>query len=141
MYRLKLIAALAGATGMAGAAWAATAPAPSQTPASVMVFDQAPASNKIGVKYVYLPEDGYAAVYHSDDSGRPTGNAIGYAKLPAGDHRDIKIELKEGPKSGEKLWVTLYRDADNAPDFDPGKGDVAYWSAEAKPWENNFEIR
>lgn len=141
MIRVALISAVAGATGFASMALAAPAPSSSATPASIMVFDQAASGNAISVKYLYLPEDGYAAVYRSGDSGRPVGSPLGFAKLSKGDHRDIKLELKDGPKSGEKLWVTLYRDADNAPEFDPGNGDVAYWSAENKPWEHQFKIR
>lgn len=141
MFRIAVVSALAGVTGMAGVAVAATAPSASNTPASIMVFDQAAKDQKIGVKYIYLPENGYAAVYRSDDSGRPSGEAIGYAKLLAGDHRDVRIELKDGPAAGEKLWVTLYRDGDDAPEFSPGKGDVALWSVDQKPWEHQFEIR
>lgn len=141
MSRIALISALAGITGLAGAAVAATNSASSPTPPSVLVFDQSSSENKVSVKYLYLPENGYAAVYKSDANGRPSGTAIGYAKLPAGDHRDVKIKLTEGPKSGETLWVSLYRDADNSQNFDPGNGDVAIWSPDGKPWENQFKIQ
>lgn len=107
MIRVALISAVAGATGFASMALAAPAPSSSATPASIMVFDQAASGNAISVKYLYLPEDGYAAVYRSGDSGRPVGSPLGFAKLSKGDHRDMKLELKVGPKSGEKLWVTL----------------------------------
>lgn len=140
MLRKSFIAALVGVTGSVGAA-VATTEIPTQTPPSALAFDQKLSGNSIGMSYVYLPEDGYAAIYRSDKNGRPTGAAIGVSALTAGAHRDVKVELKETPKAGERLWVSLYKDSDKKPGFDTGKGDQAFWTKDNKPWEGQLEIK
>lgn len=108
---------------------------------SALVRDQQARDQSITIDYLYLPQNGYAAVYQSDDQGVSSGAPIGQTSLNAGDHRGINIDLSEQPKSGQKLWISLYRDADGRPTFDPGKGDVAVWSKGQLPTENAFVVR
>jgi hypothetical protein len=95
---------------------------------SALICDQKPNSRSITVDYVYLKKNGYVVVYHSDAHGKPTGFPIGNVSLKAGGHQYINVTLNEQPKSSEKLWVSLYKDANGKPTFDPGKGDDALYA-------------
>jgi len=108
---------------------------------SALICDQQPNSQSIIIDYVYLKENGYVVVYQSDAHGKPTGIPIGNVSLEAGDHRDINVALNEQPKSGEKLWVSLYKNADGKPSFDPGEVNIALWSKDQQPAESAFMVR
>ena len=129
-----------GVAGVPIAAHAATSEG-STTPPSVMAFNQSAGSKSIVVDYAYLPENGYVAVYKSDEAGKPTGEPIGYTQAKQGDHRQFEIELKEAPAKGDRLWVALYKDADQDPSFKPGAGDKPVWSKSDLPAENMFELK
>ena len=124
-------------------AWVAAAStsafANSNAPPSVVVFDQPIAGKSVDVAYVMLPTNGYVAVYSTDATGKPIREAIGTAQLKVGDHRNVKITLNDQPKSGQKLWISLYSDTDGKAGFDP-KADLAIWQA-SLPSENAFLVR
>lgn len=129
------IATLIG-LGAAGAAIAATSPAGEP---SVLVLDQKLQNGQVMIDYANLPAKGYIAIYGSDDKGQPSGPPIGSVAVAPGDHRNVKVMLDRAPKSGERLWASLYTDADNTPQFTPGKGDTPVWSK--LPAENAFTVR
>lgn len=131
------LATLLGAGALAMSVQAATA----GTNPSALVFDQQAKNKSIAIEYVYLPEKGYAAVYRSGEEGKPSGAPIGNVSLDAGDHRKINVTLNEQPKSGETLWISLYKDADGKPTFDPGEGDEAIWSKGQLPSSSAFVVR
>ncbi len=130
---------LAGLAIATVASVAAAAAAHAQGEPSVTVFDQAAAGNAIKVHYVNLPAKGYVAVHAADGNGKPIAAPVGTAELAAGDHRDVKITLKEAPKPGQRMWVSLHQDSDNKPGFDPAV-DKAVWG-QALPEENAFTVR
>lgn len=54
------------------------------TDPSLIVFDQRNAGKAVSFSYVYLPFDGYVAVYGSDADGKVAGDALGTCRsLPA----------------------------------------------------------
>ncbi len=117
-----------------------TANAATGTPPSVVVFDQALGGTKaVDVAYAFLPSKGYVAVLPSDEAGNPIRKPIGTAEVGGGDHRNVKITLADPPKSGQKLWIALYRDADSKAGFDPS-GDKAIWD-DKLPSENAFMVK
>lgn len=109
-----------------------------QTDPSVIVFDQKSTGKAVSFSYVYLPSDGYVAVYGSDADGKRTGDVLGYVPLAAGDHRNVSVELGKDLKSGMTLWGSLYQDLDGDKKLDKGK-DTAFWP-DGKPLENRFNI-
>lgn len=129
------LAALLGTGALFGGAQAAT------TDASALVLDQAAANKTVSIDYVYLPQDGYVAIYRSDETGIPSGPPIGSANLAAGDHRAVEVPLSAQLQSGERLWVSLYHDADGTPTFEPGTGDQPIWSKDQQPSESGFVVR
>lgn len=129
------IATLIG-LGAAGAAIAATGPAGEP---SVLVFDQKIQNGQVTVDYANLPAKGYVAIYGSDEKGQRSGQPIGSVAVAPGDHRNVKVTLSEMPKAGQRLWASLYTDADNTQQFTPGKGDAPVWSK--LPAENAFTVR
>lgn len=131
------VAAVVAAAAMLMSAYAAI----SATDPSALVLDQRAKNQSISIDYIYLPENGYVAIYNSDEQGRPSGPAIGHANLNAGDHRGVEVKLSEQLKSGERLWVSLYKDVDGRPKFDPGQGDVAFWPEGQLPEESAFIVR
>jgi hypothetical protein len=143
---MKPIAAtsLLGLTMLFGAG--ATLPAYANTsdafvaPPSIVAFDQK-SGGEINIDYVYLPSNGYVAVYNSDTSGNPTGKPIGHAPMTKGDHRNVKVVLDETANSGGRLWISLYKDADKQPSFDPGSGDTPVWSKDELPAQNMIVVR
>jgi len=118
---------------------AATAPAMSTTPASVLAMDQALNGNEVMIEYAYMPADGYLLVYSADKDGKKVGDPIGKLALKAGDHRKIKVTLLTAPPPGTALWASLYGNADGKPGVDRAQ-DKSFW-AQAVPIENRFYIR
>ncbi|MGD9671426.1 MAG: hypothetical protein AB7U75_20655 [Hyphomicrobiaceae bacterium] len=118
----------------------ANAPDAFVAPPSVLAFDQKSARD-VMIDYVYLPTIGYVAVYQSDASGNPTGKPIGHSPMTKGGHRNVEVPLDEPPKSGDRLWISLYQDADKQPSFDPGSGDTPVWSKDQLPAQNMIVVR
>jgi hypothetical protein len=118
----------------------ANAPDAFVAPPSVLAFDQKSAGD-VTIDYVYLPANGYVAVYQSDANGNPTGKPIGHVPMTKGDHSNVKVPLDGPPKSGERLWISLYEDADKQPSFDPGSGDTPVWSKNQLPAQNMIVVR
>jgi hypothetical protein len=118
----------------------ANAPDAFVAPPSVLAFDQKSAG-EITIDYVNLPSSGYVAVYKSDASGNPTERPIGHAAMAKGDHRNIKVPLEAAPNAGDRLWISLYKDADQKPTFDPGSGDTPVWAKYELPAQNIIVVR
>ena len=97
------------------------------TPASVIVFDQKLDGSAVKLSYVYAPAKSFAVVYGSDKEGRHNGKALGSVAVEPGDHRDLKIPLDRQAKSGDALWISIYRAKDGSATFD-SKNDVSYWA-------------
>lgn len=131
------LALLIGSGGLAASSMAAI----DKPDPSVVVFDQSLKSNSIMVDYAYLPQQGYVAVYSSDKDGKPAGKPIGHVNLEAGDHRQIKVTLNEPAQSGEKLWVSLYKDGDGNPNLDVSGKDLPLWERAQIPPPNSFVLR
>lgn len=125
MIMTSAIVSLATVTAIAGPALAlkekAATAGGSTTPASILVFDQKLASGQIDISYAYLPQKGYIAVYALDADGKAAGEALATMPMAAGDHRNVKVELKQAPKAGAQLWATLYQDVDDDGKFDKAK--------------------
>lgn len=136
---VSAIAVGAAVAGASGPAFAVTAPGVLTTPPSVLVFDQTLVNGAVEVKYANIPWKGYAAVLGSDDKGMPAGTPLGAQPINAGDHRDVKVVLSGQPKTGEKLWVSLYFDTDGQAGFD-AKADKPVWPDKV-PAENAFMVR
>lgn len=127
------LALLIGA-GASAPALAATAAGNAHDP-YIIAFDQK-VEQSVTVAFARLPQDGYVAIYSSDGNGKPTGPALGYAPLKAGDHRAVDVTLEKALEPGKQVWIALYQDADKKPSFEPGSGDNAYWSKDAIPPAN-----
>jgi hypothetical protein len=110
------------------------------TPASVIVFDQKLNGSDVKVSYVYAPEKSFAVVYGSDQSGKLSAKALGSVALDPGDHRDVKVPLTEQVKSGDALWVSLYRAKGDGATFDSANA-ISYWTNESLPSTNGFVAR
>ncbi len=108
------------------------------TDPSLIVFDQRNAGKAVSFSYVYLPFDGYVAVYGSDADGKVAGDVLGYVPLAAGDHRNVSVDIGKDLKSGMTLWGSLYQDVDGDKKLDKGK-DRAFWP-DGKPLENRFNV-
>lgn len=107
---------------------------------SVIVLDQPVKNKAIDITYANLPRDGFVVVLGSDAHGKPMlTSQIGVAELKAGDHRNIKVMLTGATRPGEKLWVSLYDDADGKPGFNV-KADRAYWTGKL-PAQNAFVVK
>ncbi len=108
---------------------------------TALICCQQPNSHCITIDYVYLHEYGYVTVYQSDAQGKPTGIPIGYVSLKAGNHRYINVTLNKQPKSGQKLWVSLYKDVHAKLAFYSGWEDDALWFKDQQPPERAFMVR
>lgn len=111
------------------------------TPPSVFAFDQGLRDDKVVVQYAYLPVNGYVAVYGAEQAGKATGEPLGFAKIDAGAHSMLKVDLKKKPEAGQTLWLALYKDTDGDPSFKPGDGDKSVWSKAELPAENRFVVK
>jgi hypothetical protein len=128
---------------LASAAWAAPeVPQPrnagATTDPSVIVFDQRGGETEVKFSYVYLPYNGYVAVYGSGEDGKAKGDVLGYVPLEAGDHRNVSVDVGTELESGMTLWASLYRDVDGDKKLDKEK-DTAFWP-DGKPFENRFSV-
>lgn len=112
-----------------------------EAPPSVLAFDQKLKDDAITVDYVRMPEKGYVAVYRLDQNGKPSGEPIGHTPMERGDHRQVQIKLTEAANPGDQLWVTLYKDANDSPTFEPGSGDQPLWSKNELPPKGRIVIQ
>lgn len=111
---------------------------PDVTDPSVIVFDQRAGSSTVSLSYAYLPDNGYVAIYGTDDEGKPTGDVLGYTPLEAGNHMNVTVEIDQELESGQTFWASLYRDDDGDQKLDKSE-DSAFWP-EGKPLENRFDV-
>lgn len=129
---LTLAAAVPAAT-----AFAVTAQSGFATEPSALVFDQKISGDSVDVSYINMPVKGFAAVMKSGANGAPSNEALGSMPLNAGNHHSVKIKLTQAPKTGDKLWVTLYpAGADNK--FDPAAKPVL---GAVPPAESTFVVK
>ncbi len=105
---------------------------------SVIVWNQKVEGKTVKLTYAYLPKDGFVVIYGSDAAGKMSGQPLGNAAIPAGDHRDVKVTLTTEPKKGSKLWATLYEKTDKNGKFDDK--DQAVWKSGELPLQNMFEV-
>ncbi|HVZ03497.1 DUF7282 domain-containing protein [Hyphomicrobium sp.] len=108
-----------------------------QTPASVLVFNQKAGENSVKVSYVYLPDNGYVAIF-ADENGRRSDAVLGFTPLEKGNHNEVAVEIKESARPGSALWATLYKDVDGDKILDVRK-DLALWP-DSDPLEHQFLI-
>lgn len=107
-------------------------------PSSVIAFNQKASGDAVKMTYVYLPFDGYVAIYTTSD-GKVSGDVLGYVPLAKGDHRDVAVKLSKAPEAGSQLVATLYKDVDGDKKLDK-KTDTPVWSADSVPTESHFKI-
>ena len=100
---------------------------------SALICDRKPNRRSTTVDFIYLKENGYVVVHRSDAQSKPAGVSIGNVGLETGGHRNIDVALNEQPKSGEKLWVSLYRISDARRSFATGERRAPFLSAEWSP--------
>jgi len=82
------------------------------------------------VKEVRLSELGWVAV-HEVQGGETMGNVLGAARLEAGDHYNIVVNLLRGTEPNKQYAVILYTDNGNK-EFDL-RGDLPIMTKEDKP--------
>jgi hypothetical protein len=73
----------------------------SQTPPSVIVFNQKPKNGQITVTYAFMPAAGHFVVYGANKT------VVGSAKLDAGAHNDFSVKLDKDLPAGTSLWASL----------------------------------
>lgn len=78
----------------------------SQTPPSVIVFNQKPKGNELSVTYAYMPSAGHLVI-HNSEGGKVGRDVVGSVKLEAGDHHNIAVKLDKALPSGTSLWASL----------------------------------
>lgn len=110
------------------------------TPASIIVFDQKLDGSDVKVSYVYAPAKSFAVVYGSDQNSKPGTKVLGSIALEPGDHRDVKVPISSQAKSGDALWVSLYRAKGDGKTFDSANA-TSYWGSESLPSTNGFVVR
>lgn len=108
---------------------------------SIVAFDQKAPQGQLRVDFAHLPQQGYVAVYKADTSGKASGEPIGYTKLEKGEHRGFTVALSKEVKSGDQVWLAMYKDTDDDPSFDPGSLDQSVWSKDNLPSENLVNIK
>lgn len=111
---------------------------PDVTDPSVIVFDQRAGGSSVSFSYVYLPDNGYVAIYGTDDEGKPTGDVLGYSPLEAGNHMNVTVEIEQELESGQTFWASLYKGEEGQQELDTSEG-AAFWP-EGKPLENKFDV-
>ncbi|MFT3732159.1 MAG: hypothetical protein QM780_12200 [Hyphomicrobium sp.] len=101
----------------------------SQTPPSVIVFNQKPKEGEINVTYAYLPSAGHLVIHGSNSSGKANDSVIGSTKLDAGAHNNVTVKLDKNVADGTSLWASL-TNADKRP----------FWKT-SLPLQNEFLIK
>jgi hypothetical protein len=110
------------------------------TPASVIVFDQKLDSPEVKVSYIFAPEKSFAVVHQGDEKSEGAKKLLGTLALDAGDHRDLKIPLSNPAKSGDGLWISLYRAKGGGAEFN-SETDVSYWADQGLPSTHGFVVQ
>jgi hypothetical protein len=102
---------------------------------SLIVFNQKLDGKTIDITYAYLPKPGFITVYESKD-GMASGKPIGVAEMPAGDHRNVKVNLTRSVKAGTPLWVSLAEGSGKSYD---ASTDKSVWAMDELPAANRFK--
>ncbi len=84
-----------------------TTASPSAAAASVMVGDQSVAGGSVTVQEARLDRPGWIVI-HIEADGKP-GPVIGYAAIPAGTSRDVRVSI-EASKATPALFAMLHYD-------------------------------
>lgn len=87
------------------------------TPPSVIAMSQKLKGDSVSITYAYMPKAGNLAIYSSTKSGKMSAEPVGHIALPAGDHRDIQVDLSSKPATGTKLWAVLEQSGSKASVF------------------------
>ncbi|MBS0251774.1 MAG: hypothetical protein JSR78_12010 [Proteobacteria bacterium] len=101
----------------------------SQTPPSVIVFNQKPKNGEINVTYAFMPSAGHFVIYGSNGSGKANDNVVGSVKLDAGAHNDFSVKLDKNLPAGTSLWASL-----------TNSDKQSFWKT-SLPLENEFFIK
>lgn len=101
----------------------------SQTPPSVIVFNQKPKDGQINVTYAFMPSAGHFVIYGSNGSGKANDSIVGSVKLDAGAHNDFSVKLDKDLPAGTALWASL-TNSDKQP----------FWK-KSLPLQNEFLIK
>jgi len=101
----------------------------SQTPPSVIVFNQKPKDGQINVTYAFMPSAGHFVIYGSNGSGKANDSIVGSVKLDAGAHNDFSVKLDKDVPAGTSLWASL-TNSDKQP----------FWK-KSLPLQNEFLIK
>ena len=101
----------------------------SQTPPSVIVFNQKPKNGEINVTYAFMPSAGHFVIYGSNVSGKANDNVVGSVKLDAGAHNDFSVKLDKNLPAGTSLWASL-----------TNSDKQSFWKT-SLPLENEFFIK
>lgn len=103
--------------------------AASQTPPSVIVFNQKPKGGKIHVTYAFMPAAGHLVIYGSNGSGKADKDIVGSLKLDPGAHNDVSVKLDKELPAGTSLWASL-----------TNSDRQSFWKS-ALPLQNEFMIK
>jgi hypothetical protein len=101
---------LAIAAAVAILATAANASTDSFLP-SVVALDQKLKSDEVSITYAYMPQKGKLVILSTDPEGKAK-TVIGSIELAAGDHRDVKVQIKDVPEAGAHLKARVEADTD-----------------------------
>lgn len=78
---------------------------------SVVALDQKLKNDEVSVTYAYMPQKGRLVILSTDPEGKAK-TVIGSTELAAGDHRDVKVKLKDLPEAGTNLKARVEADTD-----------------------------
>lgn len=112
--------------------------ATAEVPASIIAFDQKPKSDEIAISYVYLPHNGYVAIF-ADEDGKRSDKVLGFTALDKGSHNNVSVKVSANVAPGSALWATLYKDVDGDKSLDMKK-DAAIWP-EGDPLQNRLLVQ
>jgi len=112
------LATFALAAGVASAAWAA-----GSWP-MIAVGNQVPSGKTVNIAEVEIPHDGFVVIHASKDGQPVMPQNVGYARVKAGFHQNVKVKLDQTPKPGTTYIAMLYDDSGRTGKFEVGPGNT-----------------
>lgn len=110
---LRSLAVIGAGVAMVTTANAATnEQATANVTPSVIAMNQKLKDDAVSITYAYLPQDGRLTILAVSPDGKGQPTVVGSTDLSAGDHRDVKVSLKEKLQPGALLKARVETSAD-----------------------------
>ena len=106
------------AATISSAAWAVG------TTPMIAVGNQVPDGRTVNIAEVEIPHNGFLVIHATKNGKLVAPQHVGYTRVTAGFHQNVKVTLDQTPKPGTTYIAMLHNDSGQKGKFEYGPGDT-----------------